>query len=119
MSISTVARFEIYNSNDQWIQLTGLYSLTADPSTGMLTQRSYENGATVTATLLDQNGNPVAGLDGIPMPYVAGSNGIYRGQVGHDFNPTAATFYNLVITAVSGSSQLKFYVRTTVKERTK
>ena len=114
--ISTVPRFTIYKSNDQWIQLTGLYSLSAD-GYGMLTIKNYEDAATVKATLYDVNGIPVSGLIDIPMLYVAGSEGIYRGQVTAAFDPPAAKNYELVITAVSGSSELKFKVRTIVEDR--
>jgi hypothetical protein len=114
--------FTLFNDNDQYIQLTGLYSLSKD-ALGNLTVKSYESGATVTATLNDVSGNPVDGLNGINLLYVDGSQGTYRGQVGADFSPAlGAGLYTLVVVAVAsltgGQLELTLNVPVTVVQRT-
>lgn len=114
---SIAVNFTLFDDNDQYVQLTGLFSLSGD-GFGNLTVKNYESGATVTATLYDVNGAPVAGLTNISMPYVAGSQGIYRGKVGAAFDAKPGKgLYTLVITAQSGPSQLQFNIPTTIQKR--
>lgn len=79
-------------ANDQFIELDGLQ----DPT---VTVNQYFNGATVTATLYDQYGNPVAGMTNIAMAYLAGTNGNYRGLAEQTFGPPLGAGYTLKITA--------------------
>jgi hypothetical protein len=91
-----------YRGNTQVLTVKGLYS-GGDETTGAVT---YQNGATVTATLNDQNGNPVSGLNGVTLIYVAGSNGWYQYTVPSSFNPAAGYSYTLVIDADIGVGHL-------------
>lgn len=114
---SIAVNFTMFDDNNQYIQLTGLFSLSSDVY-GNLTVKNYESGATVSATLYDVNNNPVVGLTNIAMSYVTGSQGIYRGPVGAAFDATPGQgLYTLVITAQVGGSQLQFNIPTTIKKR--
>ena len=62
---------KIYLDNSQYVEVGGLH----DPS---VTPTTYENNATLTATMLDPRGVAVPGAQNMPGEYVAGSNGTYR-----------------------------------------
>ena len=76
--------------NDQFVEIDGLQDAVT---------LAYYNNATVSATLVDQNNDAVPGLSALPMPYVSGSNGNYRGLVEQTFNPPLGGGYTLQITA--------------------
>jgi len=76
--------------NDQFIEIDGLQ----DPTT-----LTFINNAIVLATLVDQFNQPVAGCMAIPLNFLAGTSGNYRGLVEQTFNPTLGTGYTLQITA--------------------
>ncbi len=62
----------IFYQNDMLIEIDGLRDVLAAPAT-------FLNAATVTVTLIDDEGNQVAGETWpLSMAYVAASNGIYR-----------------------------------------
>ena len=112
-----VPTFTLFDDNDQYIQLTGLFSYSADEY-GNLTVKNYESAATVSATLVDVNGTPVTGLTDIPMEYIVGSQEIYRGPVASTFNATPGSgLYTLIITAVTSGGQLQFNIPTTIAQR--
>jgi hypothetical protein len=79
--------------NDQYVEIDGLQDPT-NPD-----QTVYVNNATVFATLVDQFGNPVAGLNNVELFYLGGSNGDYRGLVEQTFNPKIGVGYTLKISA--------------------
>jgi hypothetical protein len=83
----------LFKSNDQVIEVFGLKNVL----TG-----AFLNAATVTATLKNRSGQNVAGLTDLPLNYVAGSNGDYRGQVEETFNPPQRDGYTLIIDAAEG-----------------
>lgn len=64
---------------------------------------AYVNNATVTFTLKDANGNVVAGLSGVAMPYVSGQNGRYEGTIPNGTALTQNALYTIEVTATSGS----------------
>lgn len=110
--------FTMYDDNSQALQFAGLFALSADQF-GLLSQKNYQDSGVVTATLYDVKGNPVTGLNGISLNYVAGSNGVYTGIVGPDFAPTPGVgLYTLVITAVAGGATLTYKIPTTIVQRT-
>jgi hypothetical protein len=83
----------LFKKNDQFVEVNGL----RNNLTG-----AYLNAATVTATLRDLAGVAVAGLDGVALAYVAGSDGDYRGQVEETFDPPPGR-YRIEFTAVEGA----------------
>ena len=106
---ATQARVVLFQDNTQRIQLHGL----RDADTGV-----FINGASLTATLLDQNRNQVAGLIGVAMPYVSGTNGNYQGTVGASFAPPVGTNYTLIIDGDQGISHLHMEITAAVRVRT-
>jgi hypothetical protein len=82
-------RMVFTRKNDQFIEIDGLQ----DPTSG-----TFFNGATVTATLIDQYLQPVPGCTAIVLNYLAGTNGNYRGLVEQTFNPPLGVGYTLQIT---------------------
>lgn len=109
-----VATFRL---NDQFIEVDGLQD--------SVTLAYYSNG-TLSATLIDQNGNPVAGLSNIPLAYISGSQGGYRGLFEQTFNPPLGPGYTLQITGTvpngqgsDGLTDLFMEIPATVLPRTK
>ena len=90
----------IYLSNDHLLELRGLKNIATD---------AYIDDATVTATLVDEEGVEVAG-QGWPLTlsYVSGSDGIYRGTLTDSLSLTEDLEYTAKITA-SGGSDLAGY----------
>jgi len=76
--------------NDQIIEIDGLQDAVT---------QAYYSSATVTATLVDQSGDAVPGFSDIPMSYVGGSNGKYRGLIEQTFNAPLGTGYTLQVKA--------------------
>lgn len=84
----------VYQKNAQIFEMDGLQD-----SAG-----SFLNSATVTMTLIDQNGHTVAGIENVPMVYVGASNGIYQGAIPASFDPTTGQGYQLVVDAAQGAA---------------
>jgi hypothetical protein len=106
MSIPT--KVMIYPNNDQVHTLTGLQDVLTD---------LYQDTATVTMTLFDQLGNPVAGLTNITLNYVSGSNGDYNAAVpafsyGPPPNPDQPILggFTLQVTAVQSGVQYQINI---------
>lgn len=99
----------LYQDNTQLITLVGLQ----DEISG-----SFLNAATMTVTLLDQNGQQVPNLIGITMSYVADSNGNYQGIVDAAFDPPIGGGYVLVIDADTGGAHLHVELQAEVQVRT-
>lgn len=98
-----------YQDNTQLVQLLGLQ----DEISG-----AFQNAATMSATLLDQNGNEVPNCIDIAMSYVAGSNGNYQGIVSAAFEPPVGGGYVLVIDADSNGAHLHVELQAQVQVRT-
>lgn len=78
----------------------------------------FDDGATVTATLLDANGNHVAGCDGILMTHVTGSTtGDFIGVVDETFAPDLGTGYDLWVVADQGAAHGEWHFPTEIKTR--
>jgi hypothetical protein len=102
----------LYPDNTQVIEIEGLQ----DALTG-----TFLNSATVSATLLDENGNEDPVLNDINMAYQPGSNGVYIGIVPSAFQitlPLPQSGYTLQITADQGSSQAQWSIPVQIKART-
>jgi hypothetical protein len=79
---------------------------------------SYPTNAGVTMNLYDANGAPVAGVQGVPMAYVAGTTGggtLYRGTVLHSV-ALAAGDYTAEVIAVVAAGQRRFVKPITVED---
>lgn len=96
---ATQSKFLMYPGNTQIIQLIGLQDLVSG---------SYLNAATITATLVDDNGNVVSSeLNQVNFTYVTASNGNYNCVFGDpNFQPAVGTSYQLIIDGNQGSSYL-------------
>lgn len=79
--------------NDQSLTATGLFNQI---------DQAYVNNATVVATLLGPNGQPVVGLNQLMLNYIAASNGVYRGIVLNSFAPPVGEGYKLLLDASVG-----------------
>jgi hypothetical protein len=78
---------------------------------------TYPTNAGVTMNLTDASGAPVAGAQGIAMPYVSGTGQqtIYRGAVPHTV-ALAAGSYTAEVIAVVASGQRRFVKPITVED---
>ena len=86
----------IYLSNDHLLELRGLKNIAAD---------EYIDDATVTVTLVDEEGVEVAGQSWpLTLSYVPGSDGIYRGTLEDALDLTENLEYTAKITASGGSN---------------
>jgi hypothetical protein len=95
-----VALIILYQQNSGWVPLIGLMDMSLDPP-------AYVNDASeITATLFDQNGNPVPELTDVAGVYVEGSNGNYNFPVPAEFNPPAGGGYVLVVDATAPSGAI-------------
>jgi hypothetical protein len=98
----------VLKKNKQLVEVFGLYDHLAG---------EYENGAVdLTATLKDSAGAPVPNFTAIPLDYVPGSDGDYRGAVAPSLDPTAGTSYVLHIE--STTTGINYQIPATVKTRT-
>jgi len=91
-----------YRGNTQILTLKGLYS-GGDETTGPVV---FQNAAAVTATLNDVNGNPVAQINGLTLPYVSGSSGWYQATIPGSFNAAVGYNYTLIVDADIGIGHL-------------
>jgi hypothetical protein len=89
----------LYPKNTQVFTITGLQ----DVVTG-----SYLDAAAVTATLVDQRGNPDPVINEITMTYVTASNGNYQGTAPFTFDAPLGDGYTLEVTALQAGVQ-SFY----------
>lgn len=79
---------------------------------------SYLNAATLVATLIDDQGNKIAGCTAIALPYVVGSNGNYQGTFGdNNFNPNPGTGYTLILNGNQGSGYFELQIVCEVRNR--
>lgn len=84
---------KLYVGNDNLVTVTGLFDRVLG---------QYVNAASVTATVLDQNGATVSGITlPISLAYLSGSNGDYYGTLGQALNIIDGASYKAVITASS------------------
>lgn len=98
----------LYKLNEQWLEISGLQDGIS---------AAYINDATVTATLYDSAGAAVTGINALALPYVAASNGIYRGLVPDSFDPAEGRGYRLVIAAVQGANNARWEIPASVEVR--
>ena len=108
-------RVTITKLNDDFVEVVGLAKQIRQAD-GTL-QKTYLNAASVTATLKDSTGTPVTGFNGITLVYVAGSNGIYGGQIQETFSPAVGGSYTLHIDASEGGLVMHLEIATTVSVR--
>ena len=102
--------FYLYPQNTQLVEVTEL----KDKGNGQ-----FLTGATVTATLFDDRGNPDSVFNNIALVYQAGSDATYQGSVPDTFNPDLGDGYTVVITALEAGVQGKWSIPAVVKLRDK
>ena len=86
---------KLFISNDQSITLTGLKETTTN---------QFVNTATVVAQIIDLTTNTQVGSD-IAMPYVAATNGNYRGTIPDDLALVLDRLYRVDVTADGAGAQ--------------
>ena len=88
----------IFINSSNTVKLSSLYDLVS---------AGYENAATVTFTLRDQYEAVVSGAEDVSMPYVASSDGNYRGTLpsGVTADLTEGAEYYLDVAVVKGSKR--------------
>lgn len=109
------SKYVLFDDNNQYVEFEGLYDGVASTPTSKV----WVNNATGTVTLYDEHDTPVAGLSGISMVYVTGSNGNYRGAVGSAFTPPVGGGYTLVIAMNANGTIMTTKTPTVVEPRTK
>lgn len=108
---ATPTKLMFYAGNTQAIEIFGLQ----DALTSL-----FLNTATITATLQDDNGNPVSGCTNVTLSYVAGSNGNYTGVFGDvNFQPAVGTSYTLVIDGSQSGSFIHLEMLVEIRSRQK
>jgi hypothetical protein len=65
----------------------------------------WRNDATVTADITDNNGFP---MESLSLPYVAGSNGTYKGITSGTVNYVLGQPYVITILATAGSTRRQY-----------
>jgi hypothetical protein len=100
----------LFPKNTQLVQIAGLQ----DQVSG-----AYLNGATVTATLINFQGNPDPIFQNIPMNYVAATNGNYEGIVPDTFDAPLGSGYVLQIQADESGVQALWSIPAKVAPRAK
>ena len=98
----------LYPQNSQLIEIQGLQDVVSG---------SYLNGASVSATLLDDRGNPDPVLNNIPMAYLTATNGNYEGIVPDTFSAALGSGYMLLITAGQSGAQAQWSIPAKVQLR--
>jgi hypothetical protein len=99
----------LYPGNSQALRLDGLYDAANDvfPAT-----------ATVTATLLDANSDPVNGLENLSLAYVDGTPSSYQGLIDPtEFTPAPGLYTLLVIATTAAGSVLSLELPAVVAAR--
>lgn len=104
--VPTIVYF--YPNNTQVVEIDGLQ----DQLTG-----AFLDAATVTATLVDQNGNPDSVFQNIAMNFVPASNGNYTGVVPFAFNAAVGSGYTLQIKALQAGVQAFWSIPAQVRLR--
>lgn len=93
---ATPSKILMYSGNTQAIEVQGLQDAIS---------LSYLDAATVTATLVDDDGNQILGCIGVTLNYQAGTNGNYTGIFGDvNFQPPEGTGYTLLVDANESGS---------------
>lgn len=104
------AKLILYQDNTQQIRLYGLQDVSVSPPVFITT-------ATITASLEDEDGNPVSNLQAIPLVFQTNSNGNYFGLVTSAFSAPVATNYKLIIDGDNSGSHLHMEILTEVRAR--
>ena len=112
MSLSaTQTKLIVYPENTQGLKIVGLKDESTDPPT-------YLNGASVVATLVDDQGNVVPGCVDVPLTNVPASNGDYIGEYGDaNFAPSIGTGYTMIIKATQGGNSISLGIDVEVQRR--
>ena len=100
----------LFPDNDNLLEVDGL----KNAATG-----AYLNSATVTVTLVDEDGNNVTGVVDLAMDYVADSSGKYRATLKDTLSLTAEERYAAQISANAGDDlqgYWEFELRTRVRD---
>jgi len=92
-------RIELFLTSDMVIEVSNLRNTVTD---------ALVTGATVTADVLDSDGNDVTGA-GNPISFseVAGYNGLYRGSIPDTASLSLGDVGTLVVTADAGAGLLR------------
>jgi hypothetical protein len=99
----------LYQGNTQAMSVFGLQDAISS---------TYLNSATLTATLVDQNGIQISECIDVPLNYVAGSNGNYEGSFGDaNFVPPVGTGYTLIIDGSQNGSTIHLELLVEIKVR--
>jgi hypothetical protein len=89
----------VYFSSDNLLEVTGLKNAASG---------NFVNNATVTANIVDSDGNAVTNATNISLSYISGSNGNYRGTIPDTADIDRSAEYVAQITA-DGGAGLKAY----------
>lgn len=99
MLSATPSKILLYAGNTQALLVQGLQDASQLPNIVFL------DAASVTATLVDDDGNQIPGCIGVTLNYQAGSNGNYLGIFGDvNFQPPEGTGYTLLVDATESGS---------------
>ena len=105
MPVTQMNKVYLTQGNTQTIALNGLQT------TDQFGNVSFLDAASLTASLYDDQGNPVAGLVNVTLTYVPASNGNYTCTFGDDtFVPPEGTGYSLVITGNQNLSYIRLEI---------
>ena len=107
--LATRPKLTFYQSNTQDIKIFGVI----DNDTGL-----YWNSASIAATMLDLDGNPIPECTAVVLTYQTATNGDYVGTFGdNNFTPAIGTGYTLVIDGDQGPAHLHLEIPVEIKAR--
>lgn len=89
----------IWIGTDTVIHVEGLKDVVSD---------TYENGATITANVYDDDGAAVSGATNISIAYISSSDGDYAGEIQNTVTLTERATYTITLT-IAGASYTTTY----------
>jgi len=96
---SVQSKFIMNPGNTHTINVAGVLDGT--------TLNFWNASASISGTLVDQNGNPVPECTNVPIPYVPNTNGIFQASFGDfNFQPIEGTQYTLIIDGIQNGVTL-------------
>lgn len=106
---ATRSKIIFYQGNTQDIKAYGIQ----DVDTGL-----FWNAASILASLVDDQGNPIAECTNVVLLYQSGTNGNYVGTFGDaNFQPGIGTGYSLIIDGDQGSAHIHLEIPVEIRLR--
>lgn len=108
--VQTPSKFILYQGNTHTMSLVGILDGT--------TQVFWNASASISGTLVDDQGNQVQEVIAVPFFFVPGSNGVFTASFGDfNFQPSVGTGYTFIIDGIQNGVTLHLELLTEVQAR--